>query len=73
MNRRPCILPVPQLSIRYVLQLGLLPLAETADPDHMRTNVDVDVEISADDMDRPVSLEQIEDYGEASMFPVYAA
>jgi diketogulonate reductase-like aldo/keto reductase len=28
---------VPQLGIRYVLQLGLLPLPTTANPDHMKT------------------------------------
>ena len=62
---------VPQLSIRYVLQLGLLPLPKTANPDHMRTNADVDFEISADDMDVLQNVEPIEDYGEASVFPVY--
>lgn len=62
---------VPQLSIRYVLQLGLLPLPKTANPDHMRTNADADFEISADDMDVLQNVEPIEDYGEASVFPVY--
>jgi diketogulonate reductase-like aldo/keto reductase len=62
---------VPQLSIRYVLELGLLPLPKTADPDHMRTNADVDFEISADDMDLLQNVEPIEDNGEASVFPVY--
>ncbi len=63
---------VPQLSIRYVLQLGLLPLPKTANPHHMRTNADVDFEISADDMELLTSVEHIEDYGDASIFPVYA-
>ncbi len=62
---------VPQLSIRYVLQLGLLPLPKTANPAHMRTNADVDFEISAQDMDVLQNVEPIEDYGEASVFPVY--
>ncbi len=64
---------VPQLSIRYVLQLGLLPLPKTANPDHMRSNAEVDFEISAADMELLKNLEQIEDYGDASVFPVYAA
>ena len=62
---------VPQLSIRYVLQLGLLPLPKTANPAHMKNNADVDFEISEEDMGFLTNMEQIKDYGEASMFPVY--
>ncbi|PRX09935.1 UNVERIFIED_ORG: diketogulonate reductase-like aldo/keto reductase [Martelella mediterranea] len=62
---------IPQLSIRYCLQLGLLPLPKTANPDHMRTNAAVDFEISAADMDALKNIERIKDYGDASMFPVY--
>ena len=42
---------LPQLSIRYTLQLRLLPLPKTANPDHMRTNADVDFEITEEDME----------------------
>ena len=63
---------VPQLGIRYVLQLGLLPLPKTANPAHMKNNADVDFVISDDDMETLKNMEQIEDYGSASMFPVYA-
>jgi len=62
---------VPQLSIRYVLQLGLLPLPKTANPVHMKNNADVDFVISEEDMGILTNMEQIKDYGEASMFPVY--
>jgi len=62
---------VPQLSIRYCLELGLLPLPKTANPAHMKNNADVDFEISAEDMETLKNLEQIKDYGDASMFPVY--
>jgi len=62
---------VPQLSMRYVLQLGLLPLPKTANPAHMKNNADVDFVISEADMDVLNNLPQIENYGEASMFPVY--
>ena len=62
---------IPQLSIRYVLQLGLLPLPKTANPAHMRTNADVDFVISAADMDVLKNVPQIEDYGSASVMPVY--
>ncbi|MFC0877782.1 aldo/keto reductase [Saccharicrinis sp. FJH2] len=62
---------IPQLSIRYCLELGLLPLPKTANPDHMQNNADVDFAISAEDMEVLKNMEQIKDYGDASMFPVY--
>jgi diketogulonate reductase-like aldo/keto reductase len=62
---------VPQLGIRYDLQLGLLPLPKTANPKHMKLNAAVDFVISDEDMAYLKNLEPIEHYGEASMFPVY--
>jgi len=61
-----------QLSIRYTVQLGLLPLPKTANPDHMHTNAAVDFEIADADMDVLQHFEGLEDYGDASMFPVYS-
>jgi len=63
---------VPQLCIRYCLQLDLLPLPKTANPDHMKDNAGVDFEISDEDMDFLNNMEPIEDYGEAGKFPVFA-
>jgi diketogulonate reductase-like aldo/keto reductase len=62
---------VPQLCIRYCLELGMLPLPKTANPAHMKSNADVDFEISADDMEALKTIDRIKDYGDASMFPVY--
>lgn len=62
---------VPQLAIRYTLQLDLLPLPKTANPAHMKNNADVDFVISAEDMETLKNLEEIKDYGAASIFPVY--
>jgi diketogulonate reductase-like aldo/keto reductase len=62
---------IPQLGIRYLLQLDLLPLPKTANPEHMRSNADVDFVISEADMDLLRNMEHIEDYGRASMFPVF--
>ncbi|QGY42719.1 aldo/keto reductase [Maribellus comscasis] len=62
---------VPQLGIRYCLQLDMLPLPKTANPAHMKNNAEVDFVISDDDMHALLNMEQIEDYGEASIFPVY--
>lgn len=62
---------IPQLCIRYVLQLGLIALPKTANPAHMRNNADLDFVISDADMALLDGLERIRDYGEASGFPVY--
>ncbi|MDB5019534.1 MAG: aldo/keto reductase [Pedobacter sp.] len=63
---------VPQIGIRYCLQLGLLPLPKTANQKHMKTNADVDFVISNEDMEFLRNMQQIEHYGEASKFPVYS-
>jgi diketogulonate reductase-like aldo/keto reductase len=62
---------VPRLCIRYTLQLDLLPLPKTANPDHMKDNADVDFVVSEEDMELLKSMGRIKDYGEASVFPVY--
>lgn len=62
---------VPQLCIRYTLQLDAVSLPKTANPEHMRSNAAVDFEISAEDMDALRSLDE-KDYGESSAFPVYS-
>ncbi len=62
---------VPQLCIRYTLQLGTQPLPKTANPEHMRSNAELDFVISDADMDVLRSL-RIQDYGEHSAFPVFS-
>ncbi|WP_045825186.1 aldo/keto reductase [Teredinibacter turnerae] len=62
---------VPQLCIRYALQMGMLPLPKTANPKHMQNNADLDFDISVADMDALKNFDKIKDYGEASVFPVY--
>jgi diketogulonate reductase-like aldo/keto reductase len=62
---------VSQLAIRYCLQLGLLPLPKTANPQHMKTNAEVDFAISGEDMEFLKNVQQIGDYGAHSKFPVY--
>jgi diketogulonate reductase-like aldo/keto reductase len=62
---------VPQLGIRYCLQLDLLPLPKTANPQHMKANADVDFVISESDLNFLKNMEQIKDYGEHSKFPVF--
>ncbi|MDF6022148.1 aldo/keto reductase [Streptomyces sp. JH34] len=62
---------VPQLCIRYTLQLGTVSLPKTANPEHMRSNAEVDFEISRQDMEALRGLRDV-DYGEHSEFPVYS-
>lgn len=62
---------IPQLGIRYDLQLGLLPLPKTANPAHMKDNAAVDFVISDEDMEFLKNVDQIKDYGSASVMPVF--
>ena len=63
---------VPQLCIRYTVELGAVPLPKTANPGHMRSNARVDFVISDEDMDVLRNMEQIQDYGDYSEFPVFS-
>lgn len=62
---------VPQLCIRYTLQLGTVSLPKTANPSHMRDNAAVDFVISEEDMAVLQGM-RFRDYGDASVFPVYS-
>ena len=62
---------IPQLCIRYCLQLGTVALPKTANPEHMKANSAVNFEISDADMDTLTKFEKIRDYGEFSRFPVF--
>lgn len=63
---------IPQLCIRYDLQLGTLPLPKTANPKHMRENAELDFEISNQDMTILKTMKPLKDYGEFSFFPVFS-
>ena len=62
---------VPQLCIRYDLQLGMIVLPKTANPEHMKANAAVDFVISDQDMELLKNMEKIKDYGEHSSFAVF--
>ena len=62
---------VPQLCIRYDLQLGMIVLPKTANPEHMKANAAVDFVISDQDMEILKNMEKIKDYGEYSSFAVF--
>ena len=62
---------VPQLCIKYDIQLGLIVLPKTANPAHMKSNGELDFTISEEDMSVLKSIERIKDYGASSFFPVF--
>lgn len=62
---------VQQLCIRFDLQLGMIVLPKTANPEHMKANAEVDFTISDEDMNTLMNMEKIKDYGEYSRFPVF--
>ena len=51
---------VPQLSIRYDYQLGLIPLPRSTNPEHIAENKDIDFVISDADMKRLSQVEEIQ-------------
>lgn len=59
------------LCIRYCLQLEMITLPKTANPQHMRDNANVEFVIIDEDMEILKNVERIKDYGEHSFFPVF--
>ena len=62
---------IPQLCIRFDIQLGMIVLPKTANAEHMKTNVAVDFVITDEDMETLKHLGKIKDYGEFGFFPVF--
>lgn len=63
---------VPQLCIRYTLELELVSLPKTSNKEHLKDNTNVDFSISKEDMDVLKKIDKIKDYGEHSFFPVFS-
>lgn len=61
-----------QLCIRYTLQLGMVSLPKTGNPQHMKDNAAVDFVISDEDMETLKHVEKMKDYGEYTFFPVFS-
>jgi diketogulonate reductase-like aldo/keto reductase len=62
---------VTQLAVRYLLQLGLLPLPKASSTEHMRQNADVDFVIGDEDMMQLRNITK-QQYSDANrQFPVY--
>ena len=62
---------IPQLCIRYDIQLGMIVLPKTANPAHMKTNAEVDFVISDEDMEILKAVDKIDNYGDSGFFPVF--
>ena len=62
---------VPQLCIKYDLQLGMVVLPKTDNPIHMKSNSELDFIISDKDMKTLKNIQPIKDYGESGIFPVF--
>lgn len=61
---------VAQLCIKYTLQLDTISIPKASSEDHIKSNIDLDFEISEEDMIELIKLNEI-DYGKDSMWPVY--
>lgn len=62
---------IPQICIKYDLQLGMVVLPKTANPAHMKSNAELGFTISEEDMETLKNMEHIKNYGEHSAFPVF--
>lgn len=62
---------VPQLCIKYVLQLGAIAIPKATSLEYLKSNINVDFEISKEDMEILKNVEKIKDYGKDSHFPVF--
>ena len=62
---------IPQLCIGYTLQLGAISLPKTGNPEHMKSNAQLDFEISSEDMELLKNFKKIKSYGNSGIFPVY--
>ncbi len=61
---------VAQICIKYDLQLGMVVLPKTDNPEHMKTNADLDFVISEEDMETLKKIKLI-DYGKSGVFPIF--
>ena len=62
---------IPQLCIRYTLQLGAISLPKTGNPEHMKRLLIYEFQISAEDMELLKNFKKIKSYGDSGIFPVY--
>ncbi|KAG4088721.1 NADP-dependent oxidoreductase domain-containing protein [Neocallimastix lanati (nom. inval.)] len=59
---------VAQLCIRYIVQLGLIVLPKSSNPDHIKSNGEVDFVISDKDMETLKKIELVKDKNKNKLF-----
>ena len=62
---------IPQLCIKYTLQLNTITIPKASSEGHIKDNAQLDFEISKEDMIELIKLNEI-DYGEDSFWPVFS-
>lgn len=60
-----------QLCIKYVMQLGMVALPKSTNPNHMLTNMKLDFTVDSKDMTILKAI-NVTDYGEYTKFPVFS-
>ncbi|MDF7663949.1 aldo/keto reductase [Bifidobacterium sp. ESL0763] len=63
---------VPQLMIRYCLELGTVPLPKASSKAHIDANAQVDFAISEEDMATLLAMPHFDGYGDAKQFQVFS-
>ena len=61
---------VPQLCIKYTLQLDTISIPKASSEEHIKSNAELDFEIKQEDMVELIKLNEI-DYGVDSLWPVF--
>lgn len=60
-----------QICLKYDLNLGLVVLPKANSIEHLKDNIDLNFEISNEDMELLKKVKPLEDYGKDDMFPVF--
>ena len=60
-----------QICLKYLLQLGMVVLPKASSKEHLLSNLDLDFEISNDDMETLKNAKPLDNYGEHDFFPVF--
>lgn len=63
---------IPQLCIRYTIELGLVSLPKASTKEHIIDNSKVNFKITEEDMKTLINMDTIEDYGNDDFFPVFS-
>lgn len=62
---------IPQLAIRYLLDLGIVALPKASSYEHLKENLNIEFTISKEDFNFLKNFSPITSYGENDCFPVY--